>query len=66
MTLASSVKLDPRTPEFLEDPYHDLLGQLALPTLLARVTRIEVRGPVLRAPTPMFRNIRRLPVWCRA
>jgi cytochrome P450 len=45
-------------------PLARMAGQLALAALLARFSRIEVNGPIRRAPTPMFRNIRQLPVRC--
>jgi cytochrome P450 len=46
-------------------PLARMEGHLALAALSARFSRIEVCGPILRAPTPMFRNIRRLPVRCQ-
>jgi len=46
-------------------PLARLEGHLALAALRTRFSRIDVSGPIMRTPTPMFRNIRRLPVRCR-
>jgi cytochrome P450 len=43
-------------------PLARMEGQLALSALLRRFSQVEVSRPAMRAPTPMFRKIRHLPV----